>query len=89
MFYFKIRYDWRLKFVNLKTSSDELNTIGAEERETLWIPSLIFNNCPGISNWLEESRSDRQHPFQDLIIFQSLKNSTILGEESLQLFELS
>ena len=36
-------YDHRLQFANLKDSMFK-NLIGSPERETLWIPPLIFNN---------------------------------------------
>ena len=36
-------YDHRLKFANLKDSMFK-NLIGSPEKETLWIPPLIFNN---------------------------------------------
>ena len=36
-------YDHRLEFANLKDSMFK-NLIGSPEKETLWIPPLIFNN---------------------------------------------
>ena len=38
------RFDWRLKFVNLRNDEKRKNTVGEKEREKLWIPNLIFEN---------------------------------------------
>jgi len=39
------RYDWRLKFLNLKKNGTRQNIIGQEEREEMWIPDLVFDNA--------------------------------------------
>ena len=37
-----IRRDWRLKYVNLHDGS---NPVGISQRNELWIPNLVFENC--------------------------------------------
>ena len=39
-----IRFDWRLKFVNLKKDAKKANIIEQDERKEIWIPNLVFHN---------------------------------------------
>jgi hypothetical protein len=38
-------FDWRVKFTNLKNSSDNVNWIGKTQQKRIWLPLLIFSNC--------------------------------------------
>ncbi len=39
-----LRTDWRLTFYNLRNTGKHQNNVGEEERNKIWIPSLIFDN---------------------------------------------
>ena len=38
------RYDWRLKFVDLKNDPKRANTVNLESRNKIWLPNLVFDN---------------------------------------------
>jgi hypothetical protein len=59
-----IRTDWRLTFYNLRGTGDLQNNVGAEEKDQIWIPGLIFDNS------VEENRIENDH-FSSLIVQQS------------------
>jgi hypothetical protein len=53
-----------LTFYNLKNSGNLINKVGAEEKDEIWIPSLIFDNS------VEEHLIENDH-FSSLTVQQS------------------
>ena len=50
---FFIRYDYRLKYFNLKKARSQ-NAINIEDMQKLWIPFLVFDNTEkNEATWVE------------------------------------
>ena len=60
------RYDFRLKFHNMKTNIN-MNTLTNTEKEGIWVPSLVFSNTEEQANTVNDPKAFAVARFDDLI----------------------
>jgi hypothetical protein len=73
LFWNLLRTDWRLTFFNLRSTGDLQNNVGLEEKDQIWIPSIIFDNS------VKENLVENDH-FSSLTVQQSSPGIHLLNE---------